>query len=198
METALVVSSALLWLIVILNLLLTLALVRHVNAGGGVNGVGAVDAGGLSAGERARAFSAPTLEGETVTLESYTGQGRAAVLLFISAGCQPCHKVLAILGDLLPGARQSGTDLILVSSDEREQTQAMLTQFQLDIPVLLAPRDSNPFFADYNITGTPSYCVIDEDGTVQSTGHPSPSSAAWKALTATWTRASKLAATGRR
>ncbi len=197
METALIVSSVLLWVVVLLNVLLTLALVRRVNASGGLNGAGMTETG-PTIGEQAPAFSAQTLEGEPVTLETYTGRGRATVLLFISAGCRPCRELLATLGDMLPGARQSGTDLILVSSDRREQVQALLTEFHLDISVLLAPRDSNPFFADYKITGTPSYCVIDEDGTVQSAGHPSPSFDAWKALTATWTRAGKLAASGRR
>lgn len=197
METGLIVSSVLLWVVVLLNLLLTLALVRRVNASSGVNAAGMAEAG-PTIGEQAPAFSAQTLEGEPVTLESYTGRGRATVLFFISAGCRPCRELLATLGNLLPGARQTGTDLILVSSDEREQAQALLTEFHLDIPMLLAPRERNPFFADYKITGTPSYCVIDDDGTVQSTGHPLPGLAAWKALTATWTRAGKLAASGRR
>jgi peroxiredoxin len=196
LETVFVVSSILLWLVVLLNLLLTLALVRRVNAHG-VNTVGVSEIG-PSIGEQAPAFSAQTLEGAPVTLESYTRRGRATVLLFISAGCQPCRELLASLEDLLPGAQQTGTDLILVSSDGREKIHALLTELQLDIPVLLAPRDSNPFFTDYHITGTPSYCVIDEDGTIQSAGHPWPSFGAWKALTTTWTRTGKLVASERR
>ena len=197
METVLIVSSVLLWSVVLLNLLLTLALVRRVNASGDVN-VAGVSVVGLSIGEQAPPFSVQTLKGESVTLESYTRRGRATALLFISAGCQPCHELLATLEDLLVGARRTGTDLILVSSDGREKTHALLTEFQLDISVLLAPRDSNPFFTDYQITGTPSYCVIDEDGTIQSAGLPSPTYGAWKALTATWTTAGKLAAGERR
>jgi len=197
LETVLIVSSVLLWVVVLLNVLLTLALVRRVNASGGLNAAG-VSETGPTIGEQAPAFSAQTLEGEPATLESHTGRGRATALLFISAGCQPCHELLATLGELLPGARQTATDLILVSSEGRERVEALLAEFHLDMPVLLAPRDSNPFFDDYKITGTPSYCVIDEDGTVQSAGHPWPSFGAWKALTATWTRAGKLVASGRR
>jgi methylamine dehydrogenase accessory protein MauD len=198
LETVLIVSSVLLWVVVLLNILLTLALVRRVNASSGSLNAAGVAEIGPTIGEQAPAFSGQTLEGAPVTLESYTGRGRATMLLFISANCQPCRELLTTLGDLLPGAQQTGTDLILVSSDEREQARALLTEFHLDIPVLLAPRESNPFFADYNITGTPSYCMIDDDGTVQSTGHPLPGLAAWKALTAAWTRAGKLAASGRR
>lgn len=197
METVLIVSSVLLWVVVLLNVLLTLALVRRVNASGGLNAAG-VPENGPTIGEQAPAFSAQTLEGEPVTLESYTGRGRATALLFISAGCRPCRELLGTLGDLLPGARQTGTDLILASSDKREHVEALLTEFHLDMPVLLAPRDSNTFFTDYKITGTPSYCVIDDDGTVQSAGHPMPTFGAWKAFTATWARAGKLAASGRR
>ena len=197
METVLIVSSVLLWVVVLLNVLLTLALVRRVNASGSLNTAG-VPENGPAIDEQAPAFSAQTLEGEPVTLESYTGRGRATMLLFISAGCPPCRELLGTLGDLLPGARQSGTDLILVSSDGRASVEALLAEFHLDMPALLAPKDSNTFFTDYKITGTPSYCVIDDDGTVQSAGHPVPSFGAWKAFTAAWTRAGKLAASGRR
>lgn len=197
METVLIVSSALLWPVVLLNLLLTLALVRRVNAPGALTGAG-VAGSGILPGEQAPAFHAQTLEGETATLESYTGQGRATALLFISPRCHPCREVLATLGDLLPGARLTGTDLILVSSAERSETEALLHEFQLDMQALIAPQDRNAFFSDYNIIGTPSYCVIDESGIVQSTGHPSPNFGAWKAFTETWSRVGKLAASERR
>jgi len=195
LEVALIISSIFLWLIVLFNLLLTLVLVRRANTYGNTS---RTDAPGLSIGEQAPAFAAENLEGEIVTLESYTQRGRATALLFISAHCQPCHEMIATLGELIPGARQTGVDLVLVSSSDHEQTETLLDDFHLDIPTLIAVQSNNSFFSDYKITSTPSYYVIDEDGTILSAGHPMPMVSSWKAFTVTWIRAAKLATSRRR
>lgn len=196
MEAVLTISSIFLWLIVLFNLLLTLVLVRRANTHGNASGVDA-SGPGLSIGEQVPAFAAESLEGEIVTLESYTQRDRATALLFISAHCKPCHELIATLGELVPGARQTGVDLVLVSSSDREQTEALLDEFHLDIPTLIAVQSNNSFFSDYKITSTPSYYVIDEDGKILSAGHPMPTVSSWKAFKVTWTRAAKLATSRR-
>src|SRR5437899_6166907 len=99
METALIVSSGFLWLVVISNVLLTLALVRRLNQ----MGTPQTPEGGLEAGEAAPDFMAQTLGGATVTLADYAG--RSVALVFLSTTCQPCRDRLPTLEKLGPQMR---------------------------------------------------------------------------------------------
>jgi peroxiredoxin len=166
LETGLVISSVLLWLLVVLNLLLTLALIRRVNAGARTPG-----APGLKAGTMAPDFTAQTLSGETVTRSTYSG--RKVAFLFVSPSCQPCHEMLPTFEVLGPKAARAGVDFVLVSNVEREATSAFVEQFNISLPVLVAPLTTNSFTRDYHSTTTPSYCLLDEQGKVQSAGYPS-------------------------
>lgn len=120
METILVVSSILLWLVVLLNLLLTFGLVRRFNAA--PRPVTMPHQIGLQVGELAPDFTAPTVHGEIVTLSTYIG--RKVVFVFISAHCVPCHEVLPDLQQLGLKAARAGVELVLVSSDEMEETHS--------------------------------------------------------------------------
>lgn len=179
METVLIVSSILLWLVVLLNVLVTLALVRRVNAT-------STPRESLKAGEQAPAFAAKMLDGETIALTSYTSTRKQTVFLFISTHCAPCRDLLAALRELVPTAHQTGTNLVLVSSDGLEETVSLVEEMKLTLPVLLAPRQDNPFFNDYKVFGTPSYCHINEQGMILSSGYFSLQFGEWKALIETW------------
>jgi peroxiredoxin len=181
-ETILVVSSILLWLVVLLNLLLTLALVRRLNASR-THQV-PVSEMGLKRGEIAPEFTAQTLASEMVTLHSYAG--RNTVFIFISTHCAPCHEILPSLVSLGPKAARAGVELVLVSGNELDETRALMEQEQIRLPVLVAPRGSNSFLEDYKATEVPTYCFIDEQGKVQSTGYPGQQWEEWKLLTASW------------
>ncbi len=75
METILIISSVLLWVMILLNLLLTLGLSRRLNAR-----LPRMDF--LKIGQPAPSFTAQTLQGETVTLSSYAR--RAVAFVFTS------------------------------------------------------------------------------------------------------------------
>lgn len=186
METVLIVSSVLLWVVVLINLLLTLALVRRVNSG--MQQPGAVPAlSGLSKGDVAPDFSATTLQGETVTLGTYTGSDRLTAFIVIEPDCGPCREGLPTYKALYPDARRSGVDLVLVSIGEIEATRELAGEFKISMPLIVAPRSENSFFTDYKVRGTPNYCLIDGDGKVLSAGHPFVQSGDWKAIMRTWT-----------
>ena len=178
METALVVSSVLLWLIVLANVFLTLALIRRLNAN--------TPKQGLPVGASAPDFKAETLDGETATLATYTNLGRKVALLFISTHCAPCREILTALKGQGAEIQQANIELVLVSGDEREDTEALVAELDLDYPFLIAPRTSNTFFADYKISLTPSYGLIDQRK-VRASGVPSVQAGGWKALLDTWT-----------
>src|SRR5262249_23071709 len=78
LETALVASVLVLWLVVLCNVLLTLALVRRLNH----MGTGQPSAMGLKTGALAPDFTAYTLSGATTTRADFLG--RSVALVFVS------------------------------------------------------------------------------------------------------------------
>ena len=178
METGIVISMILLWIVVIFHLLLTLAIVRKVNR--------TSHPAGLRRGQRAPEFTAQTLTGERVTLQDYAGH--PTTFVFISTGCGPCKKLLPELEALGPGARQAGDTLVLVSADQHEEARDYISRNNIHLPVLVAPREENPFFQHYQIQGTPSYCSIDAQSKVQSAGHPDVLVQGWKTLVDGWAK----------
>lgn len=182
METTLVVSSFLLWLVVLLNLFLTFGLVRRLNADRRT--MTPPQQTGLKAGELAPAFSAHTVHGETVTLFTYAG--RKVAFVFILADCTPCHQILPDLQRLEPKAAQAGVELVLVSGGEIEETRKLVEEEHIGLPVLIAPRSTVSFFEDYKVAGVPAYCLVNEQGSIQLSGHPYQEFEDWKTLTASW------------
>ena len=183
METGLIVSMVLLWIVTVFNLLLTLALVHRLHTG--------LPRSGLKAGQIAPDFTAQTLTGENVTLRDYAGH--PTTLIFISTHCNPCRKLLPEVEALGPRVTQAGANLVLVSGDGREETQDYVREMDIHLPVLVAPRNESPFFQDYQIQSTPSYCTINQQGKVQSAGYPSISGGDWKAFSDGWTKKAILA-----
>lgn len=181
MEQALVISSALLWAVVLFNLLLTLAVVRRVNTA--FEDVKPAE-NGLKEGAQAPDFTAQTLDGETVTLSSLVGKPTA--FIFISHGCGPCHEELPNYLALHPKAEQAGARLILVSVGSLESTRELVKEFQIRAPVLVAPENSNSFASDYKMRGTPAYTYVDAQGKIQSAGRPNNNFDTWKRITESW------------
>lgn len=179
METALSVSSILLWLTVLFNLFLTFALIRRSNAT-----AKPVSPGGLDVGAQAPDFTAQILDGKTKTLADY--QGRKLALVFFSVQCQACRDLLSQLKHIEAEAQQINVDLLLVSRDERKATEALMAEIDVHLPVLIAPHPGHLFFDDYKVVHTPFYCFINPQGKVQASGLPVVQAGEWKALTTAW------------
>jgi peroxiredoxin len=173
MEQLLILSSTLLWVVVLFNLLLTFALVRRANTGTST---------GLRVGQQAPDFTAQTLGGETMNLASYAG--REVAFIFISPHCKPCREGIPVYESFRPQAQQAGVELVLVSTGEIAETRTFVDELKIQMFVLVAPLGSNSFIKDYKASGTPSYCLINSKGKVESTGYPSQ--AAWNMLTELW------------
>ena len=194
METTLIVSSVLLWLVVLLNLLLTFGLLRRLKADS--RPLTAPQQTKLKPGEPAPAFTALTVHGETVTFSTYAG--RKVAFVFILANCAPCHQILPELQELEPKAARAGVELVLVSGGELEETRALVEEEHIGLPVLVAPRSTASFFDDYKVAGVPAYCLVNERGSIQSAGHPLQEFEDWKTLTASWAASDDPTLHGRR
>jgi hypothetical protein len=126
----------------------------------------------------------PTLAGRPRTLANYLG--RSTVFLFI-AHCEPCQEVIPAVAALQGPAAQAGVDLVLVSTDPEARTRTFVEELDIRLPVLLAPPATNPFLIDYAIQDVPTYCLVDAQGRIQSTGYPSRAWGTWKELADGWT-----------
>jgi len=180
MNNVLILSSILLWIVVLFNLLLTVALIRRGSAT--QPGFEMENVEMLEIGSQAPDFTAETLDDKTVTLADYAG--KSVALIFISPTCQPCLDKLPELHELAPHTRHNGMGLILVNAADTDQTRVFVEKHNVTLPILIAPRNTNPFMNDYKVAGTPFFCILDKSATVQSTGYFDSN---WHNLITEWT-----------
>jgi len=179
MDQILIVSSVLLWVVLFVNLFLTLAIIRRLNSMGEPGQMDKPEL--LEIGQQAPSFTAETLNGEKVTLTTYTE--RSAAFVFVTPSCEPCREEMPTLELLGPKAKISGIELVIVSTTSLTDTQDFVRELNIKLPVLVAPQRNNPFKADYKVPGTPFYCLINHSGKVQMTGFFDSD---WQALTEEW------------
>ncbi len=179
MNEFLIVSSLLLWAVVVFNLLLTLALVRRMNSLSPSGMSGRPET--LKVGQPAPDFQAQSLHGETITLANFAG--RAVTFVFAAPHCNPCREEMPKLEALRPKARLAGMELVLVNDASIADALAMADEFHLTLPMLAASRASSDFMESYKAAGTPFYCVVSAEGKVQATGFLGK---AWRDMTAAW------------
>jgi peroxiredoxin len=189
MDQVITISFVFLWVIVLLNLLLTLALIRRVNSINNNSTPQQMDEmelfdSSLPLGADAPYFEAESLSGGKISLSDFAGQ--ELVMVFISPNCGPCREGLPGWEELSPGAARSGTALVLVSLDGKEATEELAKEFNLTLPILAAPRGINPLADDYKVMRTPSYYLINAQGRVTYVGIPNPVWNRWKSLTKSW------------
>lgn len=176
MQQALVISSMLLWALVLLNLLLTLALVRRVSA---LPSMKTPEM--LKVGEKAPAFALESFDGRLVTEADFTG--RQKVMVFVAPGCGACRVQMSKLQELYPRAKASGIELLIVSLAQAGETQSYARELNFTAPMLAAPPETNPLNHDYKVAGTPSYYWIDAQNVIRAGGFLDEE---WEALTQTW------------
>lgn len=166
MIPVLVVSSIFLWLLVLVNVLLTVAIIRRLNH---MSSMPPDLAEGLAKGSVAPPFSAETLSGEVVTLANYTR--KAVSFVFISPHCGPCVDALATINTLATKAHKAGIEMVLVSTGgKKQETAALVQKHQVTVPLLYAPYEENSFAHDYKADSTPFYCVVNQHSRVESSG----------------------------
>ena len=185
MLNALLVNSILLWVVLLLNLVLTLGLIRRLNQGFAQMSAMHEEESGLDPGTPAPDFQAETLDGETVTLANYARQ--AVSFVFFSPTCGPCLEKLPTLNDLAPKAEKAGVQMVLVNTDgDKEEAEALVQKHGLKLPMILAPFDGNSFAEDYKAMMTPFFCLLNPEGEVEAAGG---FGSKWEKLAQTWVAA---------
>jgi thiol-disulfide isomerase/thioredoxin len=192
------------WAVLLLNLLLTLRVVRWLRS---VREAQQLDneraeLPELPLGGPAPAFAVRELSGGSVKSSDYLG--RETALIFVSPHCGPCRREVPGLMKLAGVAKQrTGAEILLVSDVGAGETQAWITriededQVEVTVPVLLASRNTSEFHARYNPRAvTPYFCHVDSDGNVTARG--GLHSPAWAAIARRWDAAANPGRDARR
>lgn len=166
MEQFLILNSILLWIVLIINLLLTFGLIRRATKMTNVPDFENIPT--LAINSQAPDFNAETLDGKLVSLNTYSN--KSVSFIFVSPDCAPCIEKLPTFHKIGMYAKQHGVEIILVSLAEKKETLAFAEKHLITIPTLIAPQENNPFAKNYLVAGTPFYCLIDIGGKVKSTG----------------------------
>lgn len=197
MDGFLVLSLLALWLVVFVNLALTLRLVRFVVSQKEVRMRLLFSGQALTVGARVPEFRARTLTGQPVTLEDYAGQRVAFV--FSSPMCELCrHEMPGLHSVAALAARNANTSVVIVSDGDLRTTQAWVDAIQeedevsVSLPILVAPATETTFTSDYNPLGAlPFFSLLESDGTLALQGLLGQDE--WKRITRTWAGSSQLA-----
>lgn len=198
METLLLISLIMLWVVVLIILVLTLRVIRWVKA---LHDAQAVQQEhrvrpDLVVGAPAPEFKARTLAGQPVRLDDYAG--RAVAFLFVSPACGHCRLEMPVLNKLGSLAQKNAdVEFVLASSFGPVETQLWLDRMRAEdgvdvtLPMLVAPYGKSDFLEDYNPSGLwPGFCLLDDQGIVQAQG--SIPSVEWNKLRRTWEGTVKL------
>ena len=108
-------------------------------------------------------FALEDLNGNTVKLSSYTGQG--VLLVFSTTWCPYCRKEIPQLKELYTKYKEKGFEILNIDIQEsKEKVSAYANEHKLPYKVLL---DMDGRVASmYGVRGVPTKVLINKDGTI--------------------------------
>lgn len=166
--TALAISNAVLWVLVLILAAVVLALVRQL----GVLHERIAPAGalmlnrGLTVGEPAPVLEVADLEGHTHQVGVARGDGRSTLLLFVSPTCPVCKTLLPAIKSSRKDER-GWMDVILASDgDTIEQRDFVRSQALDGIPYVV----SAALGLAYQVSRLPFAALLDEQGILRARG----------------------------
>jgi methylamine dehydrogenase accessory protein MauD len=166
--TALVVSNAVLWIVVIALSVALLAVVRQLGVlHERIAPVGALMlAKGLKVGDSAPQIAVQDLEGRSITVGGARTDERAALIMFVSPTCPVCKALLPALKSSLAAERE-WLDIILASDGEiASQREFVLAHRLGGFPYIV----SAPLGISYQVSRLPFAVLIDAHGVLRARG----------------------------
>ena len=118
---------------------------------------------GLKSGKTAPDFTLPQVGGGECSLSDY--QDRRVFLVFVQAGCQPCHEIAPELNRL---ERSGELQVLVVNRAEAMDAAEWTDDVGAVFPVLV--QDGLDVSKKYQVFATPFAFVIDEQGVVAGSG----------------------------
>lgn len=168
-ETFLIASVVVLWLFVLaLGFLLMGALRAHGLLVWKVEELEAttpnrVGRTGLKPGKLAPDFDLPRVGGGGAALKDFAG--RPLLLVFVQAGCGPCHAIAPELNKLV---RKNDLQVVVVNNAEPEIAREWAEDVQAEFPVLV--QEKWRVSKSFEVYATPFAFLIDAGGVVRSAG----------------------------
>jgi methylamine dehydrogenase accessory protein MauD len=166
--TALAISNAVLWVLVLVLAAVVLALVRQI----GVLHERIAPAGALmlnrgpTVGEPAPVLEVADLDGHALHLGSAREDGRSTLLLFVSPSCPVCKSLLPAVKSSRKDER-AWMDVVLASDgDAREQREFVRAQGLDGIPYVV----SAALGLAYQVGRLPFAALLDERGILRARG----------------------------
>jgi methylamine dehydrogenase accessory protein MauD len=166
--TALAVSNAALWLVVIVLAVALLAVVRQLGVlHERIAPVGALMlAKGLKVGESAPRIAVQDLEGRSMTLGAARADDRATLIMFVSPTCPVCKTLLPAIKSSLASERD-WLDIILASDGETaNQREFVLANRLGGFPYVV----SAPLGISYQVSRLPFAVLVDAQGVLRARG----------------------------
>lgn len=117
----------------------------------------------ITEGDQAPDFTLETLDGETVQLSDYRGQG--VFLNFWATYCPPCKEEMPYMESQYQSFKDEGVQVIAVDvAEPRVTVNRFVTKYNLSFPI---PMDSNEEVLNaYGVGPIPVTFLINEDGVV--------------------------------
>jgi methylamine dehydrogenase accessory protein MauD len=166
--TALAVSNAALWLVVIALSVALLAVVRQLGVlHERIAPVGALMLSkGLNVGEVAPKVTAADFEGRPLTVGGARSDGRATLLVFVSPTCPVCKTLLPALKSSVAAERE-WLDIVLASDGEPQKQRDFVLANRLGgFPYLV----SAALGVAYQVNRLPFAALIDAHGVLRARG----------------------------
>lgn len=169
METFLLVSNIVLWVVVLGLGFLLLGVLRALGLlSWQLDQLYAItprkiDREGLKPGSKAPDFALPSAAGGEVALHDYLG--RKVLLVFTQAGCGPCHAVAPELNRL---QRKGEVQVLVVNNGDAVATRQWAGEVQALFPVLSQEHFS--LSKRFRVYATPFGFLIDAAGVIASKG----------------------------
>jgi methylamine dehydrogenase accessory protein MauD len=166
--TALAVSNAALWVVVVVLAVALLAVIRQLGVlHERIAPVGALMlAKGLKVGESAPQIAVQDLEGRSITLGAARADERATLIMFVSPTCPVCKTLLPAIKSSLTSERD-WLDIILASDGETaNQREFVLANRLGGFPYVV----SAPLGISYQVSRLPFAVLVDAQGVLRARG----------------------------
>lgn len=168
MSQLLVISTVLLWVLVLLLGFLLLGALRSVEwLRWRVDQLEAtmpsrVGRSGLRPGKKAPDFTLPSASGGELSLHDYAG--RKVLVVFTQTGCGPCGAIVPELNRV----ERDGVQVLIVNRGSLEETRPWLAETGARCPVLAA--EGLDLAKRYEVFATPFAFLVNEQGVIVSKG----------------------------
>ncbi|MDP4505391.1 TlpA family protein disulfide reductase [Nonomuraea turcica] len=161
----LVAAVVLVGLLCMVNLLLTVGVIRRLRRESLPPSMMAED---LSPGARVPQFAAMTTSGEPISHELLNGP---ALVGFFSRGCQPCKELLPLFVERARGT--SDAVLAVVVADPGHDSAADIERLS-EVARVVTEVPGGPLQTAFKVNAYPTVITIDAADTVVSSGHTMP------------------------